>query len=113
MAQPPERSAAGAAATIEVACALPERQRVVRLELPPAGLTAGEAVELSGLLGEFPAIATRPLVLGIYGTVCDACRPLRAGDRVEIYRPLRNDPRAARRARAARPAYRGSGTRPR
>ena len=87
--------------TVEVAYAEPDRQRVVVLELPPAGLTAGQAVERSGLTLEFPAIATRPLVLGIYGKVCDAGRALRDGDRVEIYRPLPSDPRAQRRERVA------------
>jgi putative ubiquitin-RnfH superfamily antitoxin RatB of RatAB toxin-antitoxin module len=106
MAQRAEGTAPVVATTIEVACALPDRQRVVRIALPAAGLTAGEAVALSGLLQEFPEIASRPVTLGIYGVVCDASRVLRPGDRVEIYRPLRNDPRAARRARAGRPAAR-------
>lgn len=86
---------------VEVAYALPERQRVVTLPLPDSGLTAGEAVDRSGLLQEFPEIAAHALVLGIYGSVCDPSRPLRDGDRVEIYRPLRHDPRASRRERAA------------
>jgi uncharacterized protein len=92
---------AGSRATVEVACALPERQRVVELELPPEGLTAAQAVERSGLLAHFPEIRERPLVLGIFGTVCEPERGLHPGDRVEIYRPLRHDPRASRRDRAA------------
>ena len=88
-------------ATIEVVYALPGRQRVVRLPLPDAGLTAAAAVEQSGLLDEFPELRERPLVLGIFGTVCAPERSLRDRDRVEIYRPLRVDPREQRRARAA------------
>jgi uncharacterized protein len=88
-------------ATVEVVYALPDRQRVVELDLPVDGLTAAQAVERSGLLREFPDLAEGPLVLGIFGVVCDASRPLRKGDRVEIYRPLRHDPRAMRRERAA------------
>ncbi len=71
--------------------------------MPATGLTALAAVEQSGLLDEFPELRGRPLVLGVYGTVCAADRPLRDRDRVEIYRPLRIDPRcdAAQRAAAS------------
>ena len=104
-----ESSAAGSPAVVpthepkqvEVVYALPDRQRVVMLELPVEGLTAAQAVERSGLLREFPQIAEHPLVLGIYGAVCAPDHALRAGDRVEILRPLRHDPRELRRERAA------------
>ena len=86
---------------VEVVYALPERQRVVTLELPPDGLTAAQAVERSGLLREFPQISEHPLVLGVFGAVCAPDHALRAGDRVEILRPLRHDPRELRRERAA------------
>jgi len=91
-------------ATVEIVYALPERQRVVQLALPATGLTAAAAVERSGLLDEFPDLRGRPLVLGIYGSVCAPDRPLRDRDRVEIYRPLQVDPRAQRRERAANAA---------
>jgi putative ubiquitin-RnfH superfamily antitoxin RatB of RatAB toxin-antitoxin module len=102
-------SAGEVGGTVEVVHALPRQQRVVRLALPPTGLTAGEAVERSGLLTEFPQIARRELTLGIYGTVCDPSRTLQDGDRVEIYRPLLHDPRAARRERAADTRRKGRG----
>jgi putative ubiquitin-RnfH superfamily antitoxin RatB of RatAB toxin-antitoxin module len=100
-------TAAEGAAKVEVVYALPERQRVVTLALPETGLTAQAAVEQSGLLEEFPELRDRPLVLGIYGSVCAPDRPLRDRDRVEIYRPLRVDPRAQRRERAASTARQG------
>ena len=62
---------------VEVVYALPDRQRVVTLALRETGLTARAAVERSGLLDEFPDLRDRPLVLGIYGTVCLPDRPLR------------------------------------
>ena len=109
--QPPEPRPTGspldpgaevaAAGKVEVVYALPHRQCVIELPLPPVGVTAREAVQRSGLLAEFPELAAQPLVLGIYGAVCDGERPLRDGDRVEIYRPLKQDPRALRRERAA------------
>lgn len=86
---------------VEVVYALPERQRVIELPIPRSGLTAGEAVERAGLLVEFPDLAAQPLVLGIFGAACGGERRLRDGDRVEIYRPLKLDPRASRRERAA------------
>jgi putative ubiquitin-RnfH superfamily antitoxin RatB of RatAB toxin-antitoxin module len=96
------------AGQIEVAYALPERQRVITLDFV-AGLTAGEAVRTSGIASEFPELAMRPLVLGVYGEVVADAHPLRPGDRVEIYRELTVDPRDARRVRAAH--ARGSGRR--
>lgn len=95
------RVAAGNGGTIEVVYALPDRQVVIELPLEPPGLTAREAVERCGLLGQFPEVGTQTLVLGIFGAVCDGGRILRDGDRVEIYRPLKHDPRALRRERAA------------
>jgi|SRR5882672_2525417 len=38
--------------------------------------------------------------VGIFGELCARNAPLRDGDRVEIYRPLRSDPKESRRARA-------------
>lgn len=93
MALPPE-------ARIEVVYARPDRQRVVELDLRE-GMTARDAVEASGLVSEFPEIAVRPLELGIHGKRVDAGCALRAGDRVEIYRPLPDDPKERRRRRAA------------
>ena len=101
MARSDAREPAAAAGFIEVVYALPERQTVVRIPWPEGGITAGEAVEASGICNSHPELGKAPLVIGVFGVVCDPSRPLRPGDRVELYRPLRNDPRAMRRARAA------------
>ena len=87
-------------ARIEVVYARPDRQRVVELPLQD-GMTASQAVEVSGLAREFPEIVERPLQLGIFGKCVDAHRLLVDGDRVEIYRPLPDDPKERRRRRAA------------
>jgi hypothetical protein len=87
-------------ATIEVAYALRERQRVVEIGFTE-GLTAQVAVERSGLLEEFAELAGRKLDLGVFGRVVRADHRLAPGDRVEIYRPLRADPRDTRRRLAA------------
>ena len=87
--------------TVEVVYALADVQSVVRLALPPAGMTAGQAITASGLRSRHPELARDDLTLGIFGKTCELTRVLQPGDRVEIYRSLRNDPRAQRRARAA------------
>ena len=65
-------------------------------------MTAAQAVRASGLLEEFPELGCQVLALGIYGRRVDPGHLLRAGDRVEIYRPLKVDPREARRRAAGR-----------
>ena len=84
---------------VEVVYALPERQVLRRVSLRE-GSTVGDALRESGLLGEFPEIDS--LRTGIFGRPVEADAPLRDRDRVEIYRPLRTDPKAARRARATK-----------
>jgi uncharacterized protein len=81
---------------VEVACAEADRQTVIALEVP-AGCTAGEAVEHSGILARHPALDSGACGVGIYGREVDRGRVLAAGDRVEILRPLREDPRERRR----------------
>jgi len=93
---------------VEVVYALPDRQRVVYVELA-AGMTVTDAVTASGLLEEFPELAGRRLDTGVFGQVVPALRVLAAGDRVEIYRPLKADPREMRRRLAAQGRTMGRG----
>lgn len=81
---------------VRVAYALPGEQTVVALDVTP-GTGPREALRRSGLLDRYPQIDPRTCVLGIFGRVVGEDYPLRAGDRVEVYRPLLNDPREARR----------------
>ncbi|WP_199102781.1 RnfH family protein [Aquitalea sp. ASV11] len=85
--------------TVEVACALPQRQSIVSLEVA-AGCTAIEAVQQSGILAQFSMVDSNNLKLGIFSKAIKPETVLRAGDRVEIYRPLQADPKAVRRQRA-------------
>lgn len=97
--------------TVEVVCALPDRQRLVRLDVP-AGTTLRQAVLMAGLADTFPDLDLAAAPLGIFGkAVQDAeVRQVEAGDRIEIYRPLVADPKEVRKARAARAAQaRGGG----
>ncbi len=86
---------------VEVAYARPDRQCILQLGVP-TGTTLLEAVTVSGILDLFPEIDIAVADLGIWGrVVSDGNSVLSACDRVEIYRPLQVDPRAARKARAA------------
>lgn len=85
----------------EVVYARPDRQYVVALTLP-AGATVADAVKASGLMGSFAELRQEPPALGVFGRVVRPDEALRDGDRVELYRPLKADPRATRRARAAK-----------
>lgn len=84
---------------IEVACALPQRQCIIALEVA-AGTTAQQAVLQSGILAQFPMLDSGNLKLGIFSKATKPDTVLREGDRVEIYRPLLADPKAVRRQRA-------------
>ena len=81
---------------VEVAYANPDRQLIVPVSVP-LGTTAEEAVELSGIYGQFQEIDSADLVLGIFGKRAKGDRVLQQGERVEIYRPLQADPRDVRR----------------
>lgn len=84
---------------VEVAYALPERQTLLRLEVPE-GTTAEEAIRRSGILERHPEIDLGVNKIGIFAKPVAGNRVLRAGDRVEIYRPLIADPKAVRKQRA-------------
>jgi len=89
------------AVTVEVAYAEPARQFLETLTVP-AGTTAGEAVDRSGLERAFPALDLSGAPIGILGTPVARDHVLGEGDRVEVYRPLEMDPREARRQLAER-----------
>ncbi|MFO8154686.1 MAG: RnfH family protein, partial [Thiohalospira sp.] len=87
--------------TVEVAYALPKQQVLLSLDVEE-GTTAREAVELSGILEQFPDIdLDGENKLGVFGKLVKADQVLRRGDRVEINRPLIADPKEVRRQRAA------------
>jgi putative ubiquitin-RnfH superfamily antitoxin RatB of RatAB toxin-antitoxin module len=86
---------------VEVAYALPDKQRIISLKVPK-GTTAFEAAEQSGIAEQFPEIDLAASKLGIFSQAIPKPRQyeLQAGDRVEIYRPLIADPKEVRKARA-------------
>ncbi len=86
---------------VEVCFALPDRQFLKEVLLP-AGATVGEAIERSGVCGLFPEADPATNRVGIFGVMRTPADPLEDGDRVEIYRPLRADPKDIRRRRAGK-----------
>ncbi|MGB2108607.1 MULTISPECIES: RnfH family protein [unclassified Marinobacter] len=90
---------------VEVAYARPDKQQIVPVKVPE-GTTALEAVKLSGIVDIFPEIEPDAIDMGVFGKVIKdpASHELREGDRVELYRPLKIDPKQARLNRAKKKA---------
>lgn len=86
---------------VEVAYALPQKQKIVTLELTE-GATVEDAIQASGLVQMFPGLDLASAKVGIFGKSTKRNVTLREGDRVEIYRPLKADPKEVRKARAAK-----------
>lgn len=84
--------------SVEVAFSpAPREVDAVALHLP-RGSTVADALQASGLLQRH-GLSTDGLVVGLWGRVCAPDLVLRERDRVEIYRPLKVDPKEARRQR--------------
>ncbi len=86
---------------VQVCQAQPDQQFLEVLSVVP-GTTIEQAVLQSGVLRQFPDIDLERCRVGIYGKLKTLDTVLRAGDRIEIYRPLLADPMDARRRRAAK-----------
>ena len=85
---------------VEVAYAEPDRQFLRRIAVPK-GATVADAIAASGVETEFGIDASR-LAAGIWSRPAARNALLEDGDRVELYRPLKADPKDSRRRRAAR-----------
>lgn len=97
-----------------VVCVAPRETQEWTLDLPQGALVA-DALRACGAVplptpaqGEAAADAGPPLV-GVWGRAVALDAPLQHGDRVEIYRPLKVDPKVARRERFARQGARSTG----
>jgi uncharacterized protein len=83
-----------------VVFALPERQWSWPVTLEEQG-TVGDALTIAQAQAERGDVPWDTADVGIFGEICDRAAIPRDGDRIEIYRPLRSDPKESRRARAA------------
>jgi|APCry1669193181_1035450.scaffolds.fasta_scaffold32891_2 uncharacterized protein len=84
---------------VMVAYALSDTQTLLTLEVEE-GCTLEQALALSGILTLHPEINWVHNKVGINGRVRPMNTLLKAGERVEIYRPRVADPKSERRARA-------------
>ena len=76
---------------IGIAYSEPGQQLWLNIEVPDAA-TVQEAIDRSGILGQFPQIDLATQKVGIFGKLVKLDAPLRPGDRVEIYRAIICDP---------------------
>ena len=74
-----------------------------------SGCNVQHAVLRSGVLQEFTELRLDALVVGVWGKRCHLHRRLQDHDRIEIYRPLRVDPKVARRERFSRQGAKRAG----
>lgn len=86
---------------VEVAYAKPLEQWILPVDIAE-GAKVADAISASGILERFPEIDLATATVGIFGKPCALEHLPRAGDRIEIYRPLAADPRVARRERLQR-----------
>ena len=80
-----------------VVYALPARQWQWQVTLPDEA-TVAEALDQARRLAGEAEVPWQGRV-GIFGALCDRNEVPRDGDRIEIYRPLKADPKENRRAR--------------
>ena len=88
-----------------VAYATRERQQVWSVELPLSASVAdaiAAARASAATSGEDAAIPWESAAVGIFGEPCARSDRYADGDRIELYRPLRRDPRERRRERVQR-----------
>ncbi len=83
---------------VEVIYALPEQQELILVDVAEDA-TVEQAILQSGILKRFPEIDLKTAKIGIFSQKATLNDKLHEHDRVEIYRPLKIDPKKARRVR--------------
>ena len=87
---------------VEVVYAPPRSAAFCAMVSLPADARVADALRASGLALVHPEVACVAGRVGIHARLVALDAPLADGDRVEVYRPLAQDPREARRRRARR-----------
>lgn len=86
---------------VSIVFALPDHTQVIQLKVK-SGTTLARAIELSGILNQPDLEIPEGIAAGVYGKKKTPDYRLQNGDRIEIYRPLKFDPKEARRRRAGK-----------
>ena len=89
--------------TVEIVYAQPQRCIAKSLHLTQ-GSRIADALALASADADFAGVDLATAAVGIFGKVAQRDQMLQEGDRIEIYRPLLEEPKLARRARAKRAA---------
>lgn len=84
---------------IEVIYATLESQELLSL-IVEENSSIQDCIEQSGILAQYPEIDLDVLKVGVFSQVKPLSHVVREGDRIEIYRQLIADPKAARRKKA-------------
>lgn len=85
---------------VELAYASANQQVLLKLSVE-TGTTIKALIEQSGILSRFPELVdSGPWQVGIFSQRTNLAHIVQAGDRIEVYRPLKIDPKAIRRLRA-------------
>jgi len=90
-----------------VAYATRERQYLWAVDVP-LDATIADIIEAARQLADEPDVPWDAAAVGVFGEVRERSFCPLEGDRVEIYRPLPNDPREQRRERVQRQRKAGS-----
>ena len=83
---------------VSVIYADPNNQIELSVDVDPLARVE-DAIRASGI-AERLSKGFKPAAIGIFGHIVSADEKLRDGDRIELYRPLKIDPKEARRRRA-------------
>lgn len=85
---------------VEVVYALPGETTVIPVDIDE-GSTIADAIHASGVERLFPQINPDSSKLGVFSHIKSPRDEVSEGDRIEIYRPLKADPKEIRRRKAA------------
>ncbi len=85
---------------IGVCYAEADRQLWMRFEVPD-GSNVETAIELSGILKQYPEIDLSKQKVGIFGKLAKLDAEVKEGDRIEIYRQITADPKLVKRRQTA------------
>lgn len=88
-------------AHVEVVYAATDQQWQLEIEVP-AGTTLRGVLERARVFERLQVEVAQSVSYGIFGVVCGPDTVVGDGDRIEIYRPLADDPKAIRRRRGTR-----------